>query len=390
VKDPASIEDLRRAARRRLPRMAFDFIDGGADGEHTLRENEAAFGRIRLRPRTLVDVSARDTSTTILGDEYALPLAIAPTGMSRIAGKGGDLAGARAAARAGAGFALSTMSSHSIEEVRAAAPEVPLWFQLYIWRDPEVADRLVERARRAGFRALVLTTDVPLVGNRLRDRRNGFVFPPKIRPGTALDLLRHPRWLAGAPSAISFANVAGSEAETRRPTAHAKLVTKLLGAETATWERFDRLREQWPGPLIVKGVLTPEDAVRAADHGADAVVVSNHGGRQLDGAPASIEALPAVAAAVGDRLEVLLDSGVRRGSDLVKARALGARACLVGRPWLYGLAADGERGVDTAFDLFRTELDRTLALLGVPRYDELDATALWATGPPRTDGSAGA
>ena len=375
--EPASIADLRLAARRRLPRMAFDFIDGGADGEQTLRENEAAFARIRLRPRTLVDVSARDTSTTILGDDYALPLAIAPTGMSRIAAKGGDLAGVRAAARAGAGFVLSTMSSHSIEEVRGAAPELPLWFQLYIWRDPEIAPRLVERAKRAGYRVLVLTTDVPVVGNRLRDRRNGFVVPPKIRPGTALDLLRHPRWLAQAPAAISFANVAESAAETRKPIAHAKLVTKLLGAETATWERFDELREQWRGPLILKGVLSAEDAVLAADHGADAVVVSNHGGRQLDGAPASIEALPAVAAAVGSRIEVLLDSGVRRGSDLVKARALGARACLVGRPWLYGLAADGERGVDTALELFRSELDRTLALLGVPRFDDLVATALW-------------
>jgi len=392
VAGEASIEDLRRRARARLPRMAFDFIDGGADGEESLRANEAAFARLRLRPRALVDVSVRDTSTTVLGEHYALPLIIAPTGMSRIAAKGGDLAGVRAAAAAGAGFTLSTMSSHSIEEVAAAAPEVPLWFQLYLWRDPEIATRLVDRAQRAGYRALVLTTDVPVVGNRLRDRRNGFVFPPKLRPGTALDLLRHPRWLAQAPSAINIANVA--EADTRKPLAHAQLVSKLLGSETATWERFDQLREQWRGPLIVKGVMTPEDAVRAAEHGADAVVVSNHGGRQLDGLPATLEALPAIAAAAGSRLEVLIDGGVRRGSDLVKARALGARACLVGRPWLYGLAADGERGVRTALELFAAELDRTLALLGVPRFDAVDSGVLFdpaeLAAPPRTDGSGGA
>jgi isopentenyl diphosphate isomerase/L-lactate dehydrogenase-like FMN-dependent dehydrogenase len=387
----ASIDDLRRKARRRLPRMAFDFIDGGADGEATLRANEAAFAALKLRPRTLVDVSVRDTSTTLLGGRFAVPIVIAPTGMSRIADKAGDVAGARAAARAGAGFTLSTMSNHSIEEVRAAAPDAPLWFQLYIWRDPEIATRLVDRAQRAGYQALVLTTDVPLVGNRLRDRRNGFVFPPKIRPGTALDLLRHPRWLAQAPSAMTFANVAGTDP--RKPTAYAKLIDKLLGSDTATWERLAALRDQWQGKLIVKGVMNPEDAVLAADHGADAIVVSNHGGRQLDGVPASIEVLPAIAAAVGSRLEVLLDSGVRRGSDIVKARALGARACLIGRPWLYGLAADGERGVDTALELLRSELDRTLALVGVPRFDDVGSGVLFDAGfgvPPRTDGSDGA
>jgi L-lactate dehydrogenase (cytochrome) len=373
VRPPASIEDLRHEAKRRLPRMAFDFIDGGADAETTLRANRAAFEALRLRPRTLVDVSTRDTSTTIFGERYALPLAIAPTGMSRIAAKVGDVAGARAAARAGAGFTLSTMSSHSIEEVAAAAPDANLWFQLYLWRDPEIAPRLVERAKRAGYRVLVLTTDVPVVGNRLRDRHNGFVFPPKLRPRTALDLLRHPRWLAQAPAAMSFANV---ETDSRAPMEHARLVQKLLGSDTATWERFDRLREQWDGPLVVKGVMSAADAVRAADHGADGIVVSNHGGRQLDGVPATIEVLPEIAAAVGSRVEVLLDSGVRRGSDLVRARALGARACLVGRPWLYGLGADGERGVDAALDLFATELDRTLALLGVPRFDDVDASAL--------------
>ncbi len=386
MRAPASIEDLRGEARARLPRMVFDFIDGGADAETTLRDNQAAFERIRLRPRALVDVSTRDSSTTVFGDRWALPLAIAPTGMSRIAGRGGDLAGARAAARAGAGFALSTMSSHSIEEVAAAAPDAARWFQLYLWRDPEIAPRLVERARRAGYRALVLTVDVPVIGNRLRDRRNGFVFPPKIRPGTALDLLRHPRWLAQAPSAMNFAN---AEIDTRNPIAHAALVQKLLGCDTASWERLAELREQWDGQLIVKGVITVADAERAADAGADGIVVSNHGGRQLDGLPATLDALPAIAAAVGERLTVMLDGGVRHGSDLVKARALGARACLVGRPWLYGLAADGERGVEAALELFAAELDRTLALLGVTSFDDVDASVLYdppAAATPRTDG----
>jgi isopentenyl diphosphate isomerase/L-lactate dehydrogenase-like FMN-dependent dehydrogenase len=388
VREPASIEDLRLRARARLPRMVFDFIDGGADAETTLRDNQAAFERVRLRPRTLVDVSERDSSTTVFGERWALPLAIAPTGMSRIAGREGDLAGARAAARAGVGFALSTMSSHSIEEVAAAAPDAPLWFQLYLWRDPEIAPRLVERARAAGYRALVLTTDVPVIGNRLRDRRNGFVFPPKIRPGTALDLLRHPRWLAQAPSAMNFAN---AEIDTRNPIAHAQLVQKLLGSDTATWERFEELRGQWDGPLIVKGVITAEDAVRAADLGADGIVVSNHGGRQLDGVPSAISSLPRIAAALEGKAVLILDGGVRRGSDLVKARALGARACLVGRPWLYGLAADGERGVGAALGLFAAELDRTLALLGVTSLDDVDASVLDAppaAATPRTDGSA--
>jgi isopentenyl diphosphate isomerase/L-lactate dehydrogenase-like FMN-dependent dehydrogenase len=403
MREPSSIEDLRRRARARLPRMVFDFIDGGADAETTLRDNRAAFERVRFRPRALVDVSARDSSTTVFGERWALPLAIAPTGMSRIADRGGDLAGARAAARAGAGFALSTMSSHSIEEVAAAAPEAPLWFQLYLWRDPEIAPRLVERARRAGYRALVLTVDVPVIGNRLRDRRNGFVFPPKIRPGTALDLLRHPRWLAQAPSAMNFAN---AEIDTRNPMAHAALVQKLLGCDTATWERLAELRESWDGKLIVKGVITVDDAVRAADAGADGIVVSNHGGRQLDGLPATLDALPAIAAAVGSRVEVMLDGGVRRGSDLVKARALGARACLVGRPWLWGLAAGGEAGVAAALEVFAAELDRTLALLGLTSFDEVDASVIddaersylvrhtspeyerSAAPTPRTDGSA--
>jgi L-lactate dehydrogenase (cytochrome) len=228
---------------------------------------------------------------------------------------------------------------------------------------------------------------VPVVGNRLRDRHNGFVFPPKIRPRTALDLLRHPRWLAQAPAAMSFANV---ETDSRAPMEHARLVQKLLGSDTATWERFDRLREQWDGPLVVKGVMSGADAVRAADHGADGIVVSNHGGRQLDGVAATIEVLPEIAAAVGSRLEILLDSGVRHGSDLVRARALGARACLVGRPWLYGLAADGERGVDAALDLLATELDRTLALLGVPRFDDVDVSVLHDPPTPRTDGAGAA
>lgn len=389
---PASIEDLRRRARARLPRMAFDFIDGGADAEITAAANEAAFADLRLRPQTLVDVSSRDTSVSLFGDRYEVPLVIAPTGMSRIAARAGDLAGVRAAAQAGAGFTLSTMSSHSIEQIAAAAPGFPLWFQLYLWRDPAITIELVERARRAGCRALMLTADVPVLGNRLRDRRNGFVFPPKIRPRTAVDLLRHPRWLAQSPSAMSFANVPG--ARPRSPVAHAGLAQKLIGSESASWQRLAELRERWDGPLVVKGIMTPEDATLAADHGVDGIVVSNHGGRQLDGLPATIEVLPAIAQAVGSRLAVLLDGGVRRGSDVVKARALGARACLIGRPWLYGLAADGERGVRTALELLGSELDRTLALTGVTAFEDIDSRVLFEPAgrpaPPRMDGSAGA
>ena len=370
------VEDYRRLARRRLPRVAFDFIDGGADSEVTLRRNVEAFERLSLRPRHLVDVSSRSLETTVLGERVGLPVLIAPTGMSRVAGRGGDVAGARAAAAHGAVFVLSTMSSDSIEDVRAAATG-SLWFQLYLWAERAILERLLDRARAAGCRALVVTVDVPVIGNRRRDARNGFALPPRVRWRTAADLLSHPRWLAHAPSAVGAAHFLDDAGV--RPSAtmeHARLVNRLLANPGSSWRDLTWLRDRWDGPLLLKGTLTAEDARLAVECGVNGIVVSNHGGRQLDGAPASIDALAEVAEAVGDQVELLVDGGVRHGTDVIKARALGARAVLVGRPWLYGLAAGGEAGVAGVLEILRTEIDRALALLGRPRFDDVDASVL--------------
>jgi isopentenyl diphosphate isomerase/L-lactate dehydrogenase-like FMN-dependent dehydrogenase len=373
---PATVEDVRRLARRRLPRLAFDFVDGGADAELSLRRNAEAFERRALRPRQLVGVAARDLRTTVLGQPVELPVLVAPTGMSKVAGRGGDIAGARAASRMGTVFTLSTMSSDSIEDVAAAASG-PLWFQLYLWRQRDLAERMIDRAQIAGYRALVVTVDVPLVGNRVRDLHNGFKMPPTIDARTALDVLRHPRWLAQAPSAVTFRNMIDSDAvASAGPMAHAKLINSLLSNPGATWEDLRWMRERWTGPLVIKGVLTREDAELAVDAGVDGIIVSNHGGRQLDGTVGTLDALEEVVEAVGDRVEVLVDGGIRRGTDVVKALALGARACLVGRPWLFGLAVGGEQGVVDVLEILRTELDRALALLGRPSIADLDRSVV--------------
>jgi L-lactate dehydrogenase (cytochrome) len=359
--------------------MAFDFIDGGSDQELTLQRNLDAFRRLTFRPRHLVDVTERSLSRTVLGHEIELPVLIAPTGMARIAHRAGDLAGARAAGDAGTIFTLSTMSSHTLEEVRAAAPG-PLWFQLYLWPQRDVVETLVARAQAAGYSALVVTVDVPVAGNRLRDVRNGFSFPPRLRASTAADLLRHPRWLAGVPSAMTFANVADQVGDgPGKALEYARLVNRLLANPGADWSMLAWLRDRWSGPLLIKGTLTREDARLALEHGVDGIVVSNHGGRQLDGAPASLDALGEVVDEVGDRAEVLLDGGVRHGSDVAKALALGARAVLIGRPWLFGLAIAGQDGVALVLEILRQELDRTLALSGRASVDALGPDLI---GPP--------
>ena len=372
-----TLDDLQRLAGRRLPRMVREFVDGGAGGEVTLVANRSGFDDVVLRPRVNVDVSARDQSVDVLGRRIPSPVMLAPAGLARLVHRDGELAAARAATAADTVLCVSTASSFSIEEIAEAAGGGALWFQLYLWRDRDVVEGLVRRAREAGYEALVLTVDVPIVGKRVRDLHNGMTIPPRIRPGSALDAARHPRWLWHLLTGeqITFRNFLGM-GDGDDATSLGSFVNREMINPAADWDDLDWLRERWDLPLVVKGVLTAEDARTAVDRGADGVIVSNHGGRQLDGAPSSISALPAVVDAVGDRVPVFLDGGVRRGEDVVRARALGARAVLVGRPWFWGLAAGGEAGVTRMLDILREEVDRTLALLGRPVFEELDRDAV--------------
>jgi L-lactate dehydrogenase (cytochrome) len=362
----ATVADLREIARRRVPRAVFDYTDGAAGAELSLRRSRAAFERVEFRPRVLRDVTAADPSTTVLGARAALPLAFAPTGFTRLMHTEGEIAVGRVAERAGIPMALSTMGTTSLETLAAAAPAARRWFQLYLWRDREASAALVERARAAGYEALVLTVDTPVAGPRLRDVRNGFSIPPALTLRTVANAALHPRWwvdLLTTPP-LEFASLhswGGTVAE---------LVDRVF-EPAATLADVRTLRETWSGALVVKGILDADDARAVVDAGADAVVVSNHGGRQLDRAPTPLEQLPAVVAAVGDRAEVYLDGGVLDGADVVAAVALGARACLIGRAFLYGLMAGGERGVQRVVDLLAREVTRTMQLLGVTSVEGL-------------------
>ena len=359
-----SIEDLRRMARRRLPRAIFDFFDGAAEDEVALRGNREAFERVRLAPKVLVDVSAVDLRAPILGAEAALPLAIGPTGGIGAGRVGADLMLARAARAAGIPFTLATPGTVSIERVAAEAGG-RLWFQLYVVRDREFRDKLVRRARDAGYEALLVTVDLPVSGKRERDPRNGFVTPYKPNWRNSRDILLRPAWLLdmlrnGLPT---MANFEGYRFSSTRVTDIATAVGREMDS-SFDWEGLKRLRDLWPGKLLVKGVERPDDALRAAGLGCDGVIVSNHGGRQLDAAVPTLDALPAVAEAVGTRMAVLLDGGVRRGADLLKARALGAQAVLTGRATLYGVMAGGEPGARRAIAILADEYERALKLCG--------------------------
>jgi L-lactate dehydrogenase (cytochrome) len=362
----ASVADLRLLARRRAPRAVFDYTDGAAGEEIGLRRARQAFGRVEFQPRVLRDVSTVDTSTTILGRASALPLVFGPTGFTRMMHTEGEPAVARVAARVGIPYALSTMGTTSIEELAAAAPGGRLWFQLYLWRDREASRDFVERAREAGYEALVLTVDTPVPGARLRDVRNGLTIPPSLSMRTFAEGVLHPAWWFDllTTEALEFASLNRFEGTV------AELVERMFDP-SATLSDLSWLRSVWPGSLVVKGVQNVADARAVVDAGADALVVSNHGGRQLDRAPTPLEALAAVVDAVGDRAEVYVDGGILSGSDLVAAVALGARAGLVGRAYLYGLMAGGERGVQRAADILHTEVTTTLALLGVTRVEDL-------------------
>lgn len=332
---PSCIEDLRKLAKRRIPRAIFDYADRGAYDEVTLRRNRAALQQLQFRQRVMVDVSQRELATTLLGRPAALPLAIAPTGLAGLFHRDGEICGARAAAAAGVPFCLSTMSICSIEDLRAAVPE-PFWFQLYLMRDRGFNAELMARAQAAQCSALMLTLDLPVQGERRQDARNGLRIPPRLTLHNAWDVLTKPRWVAGV-----------------------------------LW-----VRERWPGKLILKGVLDPEDARRASAIGADAIVVSNHGGRQLDGAPATIAVLPAIADVMDPRCELLLDGGIQSGQDLLKALALGARGGLIGKAYLYALAALGERGVALALQFLRNELSVSMALTGCVSVQGIDRSVL--------------
>ncbi|HEV8164885.1 MAG TPA: alpha-hydroxy acid oxidase [Actinomycetota bacterium] len=362
-----TIADLRAAARRRTPRAVFDYTDGAAEAESSLHRAEQAFQRVEFRPRVLRDVTKVDTTATIFGRPSALPLALAPTGFTRMMHHQGERAVARVAEEFGIPYSLSTLGTTSIEDVAAAASAARKWFQLYVWRDRGAGKELVERARAAGYEALILTVDVPVAGARLRDARNGLTIPPSLTLRTVLDGAMHPSWWFNLLSTdpLEFASLTSSEGTV------AELIDRMFDP-ALTVRDLMWLRETWSGPLIVKGIQHVDDARMVVDAGADAVVVSNHGGRQLDRAATPLEMLPAVVEAVGDRTEVLLDGGVRSGADIAAAVALGAKACLVGRAYLYGLMAGGERGVRRAVEILAGELVRTMKLLGADSVDALE------------------
>ena len=375
-----NIEDLRSRARRRLPKVIFEFIDGGAQDETTLRANREDFQKWRFRTRVLTDVSRRDQSITLFGQRCASPLILAPTGLAGLLSRRGELAAARAAEKYGVPYCLSTMATCSIEEITTETTQ-PKWFQLYVLRDRGLTKEFIERARASRCTALVLTVDTKVQGPRERDMRNGFTVPPRFTLATILDFARHFSWLfdVGLGPRIAFRNFEGTTAA----ATDAVTITGFIADQydlTVNWRDVEWFKSAWGGPVLLKGLLSADDARLAAAHGADGIIVSNHGGRQLEGAVSAVHALPAIADAVGDRLEVVLDGGIRRGADVVRARALGAKACMIGRAWLYGLASAGQAGVERALEILRDEIDITLTLLGRPTLAEVDREALERVG----------
>jgi L-lactate dehydrogenase (cytochrome) len=373
-----NIEDLRRVAKRRLPRAVFDYLDGGAEAELTLAENCRVFRDVTFRPRGAVAVGNCNLKTSVLGHELAFPAMLAPVGYSRLMHPEGEVAAARAAGEAGTGYILSTISAHKLENVKAASPG-PVWYQLYLLGGRAAAEGSLERARRAGFSALVITVDTPVAGLRERDPRNGM---KELLDGSLFakipylpNILAHPGWLVSFLQDGGLPRLENVVIPGKGPMELLDVGAALAEA-TVTWEDLRWIRELWTGPIVVKGLLTGDDARRAADEGAAAVVVSNHGGRQLDSVSSTLRALPEVVAAVNGQIEVLMDGGVRRGSDIVKAICLGARAVLIGRAYAYGLAAAGHPGVVRAIEILRSDVERTLRLLGCASIAGLDRSLI--------------
>ena len=372
------IEDLRARARRKVPRAFFDYAEAGSYSQQTLRANRADLERIALRQRVLVDVSQRDLTTTIIGEKVSLPLALAPIGLCGMQHGDGEILACRAAQAAGIPFTLSTMSICSIEDV-AKAVEKPFWFQLYVMRDRGFIRALIERADAAKCSALVLTVDLQVLGQRHCDIRNGMTVPPQIKLANLIDIASKPEWalsiLKGKRK--TFGNLAGHVRGMENVTSLAQWTASQFDP-ALSWKDVEWIRSLWPGKLILKGILDVDDAKTAAKTGAAALIVSNHGGRQLDGAPSSISTLPKIADAVGGEIEVMFDGGIRTGQDVVRALALGARSCMIGRAYVYGLGAAGEAGVRRAIEVLGTELDVTMALCGVKSVREIDRRVIAA------------
>src|ERR1700688_749614 len=369
-----NIEDLRHLAQRRVPRSVFDYLDGGAEAELTLAENCRAFRDVLFRPRGAVAVGNCDLKTRVLSHELSFPAMLAPVGYSRLMHSCGEVAAAREAGKAGTGYILSTISGHKLENVKSAS-QGPVWYQLYLLGGREAAEGSIDRARRAGFSALVITVDTPVAGMRERDPRNGMkqLLDPSwfAKIPYLPDILAHPGWLASFLLDGGVPKLENVVIPGKGPLELVDVAAALASA-TVTWEDLRWIRKLWPGPIVVKGLLTGDDARRAVDEGASAVVVSNHGGRQLDSVFPTLRALPEVVAAVHGQIEVLMDGGIRRGADIVKALCLGARAVLVGRAYAYGLAAGGQAGVARALEILRSDVERTFRLLGCPSIAGLD------------------
>ncbi len=372
MKNMTCIEDLRQAARRRVPRAFYEYADGGSYAEQTLNANRTNLEGIKLRQRVLVDVSNRSTATTILGEPVSLPLALAPIGLCGMQHGDGEILACRAAQAAGIPFTLSTMSICSIEDV-AAAVDKPFWFQLYVMKDRGFVRSLIERAAAAKCDALVLTVDLQILGQRHRDIKNGMTVPPQWRLRNIVDMASKPAWLLSVARGKrrTFGNIAGHVRGMENVNSLSHWIAGQFD-ETLSWKDVEWIADQWRGKLILKGILDVEDARSAAKTGAAALVVSNHGGRQLDGAPSSIAALPPIAEAVGSSIEILFDGGIRSGQDVMRAVALGARACLSGRAYIYGLGAGGQAGVARAIEIIRNELNVSMALTGVNSIGEID------------------